>query len=127
MTRIPGLKRTISGRVVYDRKPHVFTGRDMLRVMAAINNADSKKLEADPATVNWAAWQAAFKMVTGWFNEYVKIYYTKHITRSGFDWEAFFKAFDTFFAIVVPIFSNVPGFGVIVDVLYQLYQLARRM
>ena len=115
MTRIP-IKTTWTGRVIYNRPKHVFTGRDMTRVVIAVNNNNTG------TDVNWhAVWQIASHHKVDQIG--VLPAPAGGNKDPGF---LFWPAWDIVIDRLTRIGELVPGMGWIISILGGIYNYIRR-
>lgn len=104
-----GAAQTRKGRVVYDRAKHVFSGRDMTRIVISVNNNN---------TGNWVNWQAVFHIAQHNYHAGLEVE-TRVLKRKQYD--KFFQDLNTFLNFldqwIVPLFGRVPGVGSVIELI----------
>jgi len=107
-------QQTRKGRIVYKRKKHIYSGRDMTRIVIAVNNN---------STGNYVNWQAVFKIA---FHNYQALLpVEKRSVRDDKFIEVLKAVGDFINNYLVPLFEDVPGAGQLLAIVSYVYTLAR--
>lgn len=104
------MKRTLSGRIVYNRKPHVFSGRDLTRIVTAVSNNFTGSL------INW---KYVLKIA-----EYNVLWRTQEDGLIPKE-DKFLTDMDELVRLLNAIGTELPAFGWFVDLAADIYWAVR--